>query len=102
MATFIAFTIGVGAASACLYEASLALDQYAPAANPRRYIVKGFEPIRGPASINLSVCEWRAGGQKEGKGRIRNGLESQSCMCDTQLHRIFWRCDKRGLQLAYD
>ena len=57
MATFVAFTIGAGAASACLYEASLALDQYATAANPRRYSAKGLDPIRGPSSINISVRE---------------------------------------------
>lgn len=57
MATFVAFTVGAGAASACLYEASLALDQYATAANPRRYTDKGLSPIRGPSSINLSVRE---------------------------------------------
>ncbi len=89
MATFIAFTVGAGAASACLYEASLALDHYATAANPRRYSDKGFEPIRGPSSINLSVREWRQGGQKEGKGRITNGLESQDfILCVTRSYTV--------------
>jgi len=69
MATFVAFTVGAGAASACLYEASLALDQYATAANPRRYTDKGLSPIRGPSSINLSVCERGKGGEGTGVGR---------------------------------
>ncbi|TFJ87282.1 hypothetical protein NSK_001614 [Nannochloropsis salina CCMP1776] len=42
-------------ASALLYEASIALDDYATASNPRRYISKGIAPARGPASLNLST-----------------------------------------------
>lgn len=55
MSSLLAFTIGAGMASALLYEASIALDDYATASNPRRYISKGIAPARGPASLNLSV-----------------------------------------------
>jgi hypothetical protein len=55
MSSFLAFTIGVGAAAASLGQISLALDKYATAANPRRYTDKGMDMAKGPSSLNLSV-----------------------------------------------
>ena len=62
--SFVAFGVGALASGACMWELSLALDEYSASANPRRY--RGvLEAARGPSALNWSVSavagEWRAG-----------------------------------------
>lgn len=52
--SFVAFTVGCVASSACVWELSLALDEYSASANPRRY--RGvLDAPQGPSALNWSV-----------------------------------------------
>lgn len=52
--SFVAFTVGCIASSACMWEMSLALDEYSASASSRRY--RGvLEAPQGPSALNWSV-----------------------------------------------
>jgi hypothetical protein len=52
--SFVAFTVGCVASSACLYELSMALDEYSASASARRY--RGvLDAPQGPSALNWSV-----------------------------------------------
>ena len=64
--SFVAFTVGCIASSACMWELSLALDEYSASASSRRY--RGvLEAPKGPSALNWSVsAKW----VKKGSGSI--------------------------------